>query len=78
MLVWLKDYLNNRKQYVEINGKKSKLLIVEYGVPQGSLFGPRLFSIYLNDLVSKLNNNRRAASLCRRHHCMLSETQWKA
>ena len=47
--VWLKDYLNNRKQCVEINGEKSKLLIVEYGVPQGSLFCPRLFLIYVND-----------------------------
>ena len=54
LLVWLKDYLNNRKQYVEINGKKSKLLIVKYGVPQGSLFGPRLFSIYVNDLASSI------------------------
>ena len=50
----LKDYLNIRKQYVEINGKKSKLLIVEYGVPQGSSFGPRLFSIYVNDLASSI------------------------
>ena len=54
LLVWLKDYLNNRKHYVEINGKKSKLLIVEYGVPQGSLFGCRLFSIYVNDLASSI------------------------
>ena len=54
LLVWLKDYLNNRKQYVEIDGKKSMLLIVEYGVPQGSLFGPRLFSIYVNDLTSSI------------------------
>ena len=54
LLVWLKDYLNNRKQYAEINGKKSKLLIVEYGVSQGSLFGPRLFPIYVNDLASSI------------------------
>ena len=52
--VWLKDYLNNRKQYVEINGRKSKLLMVEYGVSQGSLFGPRLFSIYVKDLASSI------------------------
>ena len=54
LLVWLKDYLDNRKQYVEINDKKSKLLIVEYGVPQGSLFGLRFFSIYVNDLASSI------------------------
>ena len=42
--------LTGRKQYVEINGQKSELLIIEIGVPQGSLLGPRLFAIYVNDL----------------------------
>ena len=44
---WLQSYLTNRQQFVEINGKKSGLHIVPYGVPQGSLLGPRLFSIYV-------------------------------
>ena len=57
LLVWLKAYLNKTKQYLEINGKKSKLLIVEYGVPQGSLFGPRFFSIYVNDLASSITTS---------------------
>ena len=47
---WIMNYLTGRKQYVEINGQKSELLIIEIGVPQGSLFGPRLFVIYVNDL----------------------------
>eukprot|EP00794_Sanderia_malayensis_P000906 gene906-209_t len=46
----IESYLKDRCQYVEINGKKSKLKLVEVGVPQGSLLGPRLFAIYVNDL----------------------------
>ena len=47
---WLVNYLSNRQQYVDINGTHSTLQIVEIGVPQGSLLGPRLFAIYVNDL----------------------------
>ena len=47
---WLVNYLSNRQQYVDINGTNSTLRIVEIGVPQGSLLGPRLFAIYVNDL----------------------------
>ena len=48
----IESYLKDRRQYVEINGSKSKLKIVEVGVPQGSLLGPRLFAIYVNDLLA--------------------------
>ena len=47
---WLVNYLSNRQQYLDINGTHSTLRIVEIGVPQGSLLGPRLFAIYVNDL----------------------------
>jgi hypothetical protein len=44
------SYLSNRKQFVEIDGIRSDLLGVECGVPQGSILGPTLFLIYVNDL----------------------------
>ena len=47
---WIKSYLSNRNQYVKIDHFKSESQIISTGVPQGSLIGPALFILFINDL----------------------------
>jgi putative NIF3 family GTP cyclohydrolase 1 type 2 len=52
---WISSYLNNRSQYVKYNDCESDLLKVVCGVPQGSILGPKLFIMYINDICNVSN-----------------------
>ena len=52
VLNWVRSYLERRQQFVMMDGSKSECLDIVCGVPQGSVLGPMLFNMYINDICN--------------------------
>ncbi|CAB3990521.1 Hypothetical predicted protein, partial [Paramuricea clavata] len=59
LLLWFQNYLSGRFQRVTVHGATSTSLPITSGVPQGSLLGPFLFSVYINDLPNNISTSTR-------------------
>ena len=58
MFNWIKNYLYNRKQYTVVNNVSSDVETINCGVPQGSVLGPLLFLVYINDISNVVTDSK--------------------
>ncbi len=77
-LRWFRSYLSDRYHFVYLNGEASQISPVKYGVPQGSVLSPLLFSLYMY-IYNEYNNINIIGNIIRKYgisfHCYADDTQ---
>ncbi len=78
-LRWFRSYLSDRYHFVYLNGEASQLSPVKYGVPQGTVLGPLLFSIYmlpLDNITRKYGIHFHCSKLSKLTECVKNVQDW--
>ena len=74
-VAWFKSYLSKRKQFITLGKVKSEQLTVKHGMPQGSILGPVLFLLFVNDMP--LNIHKSTMDIYADDSTLSSSSNWK-